>query len=189
MEHPTPAAWSQRHQPLPWLPTSPPAPAGTPQESAAAWAPWQGQGIPELDSCGCASSSPAPRIPGGCFAPCCQQRARRGSTREASALLLLGPSPRFSFLGCPVFPGQRGLKLPQHFVQTRPFPSRTLTHTSVLGTQSSVHTFPWPECSNLIRSISWKGEGKTAPGVMLLCPWHHPGARMALEAQSFLCIS
>lgn len=64
----------------------------------------------------------------------------------------------------------------------RPFPCRTHTHTytSVLGTQSSVHAFPWPvpptqhlrgpECSNLIHSISWKGEGKTAPGVTLPCP-------------------
>lgn len=153
---------------------------------------------PEHDARGCAGS-PLPQIPAA-LPRAVSRGLVVGAPRRLSRSL-----PAFSFLGSSCFPGADGTETQAAFYSdlacpARPFPSRTNTHTHQRLEPRAVSTpSPWPvpptqhlrgpDCSNLIHGISWKGEGKTAPGVTLPCPWHHPGARMALEAQSFLCIS
>lgn len=133
--------------------------------------------------------------------------------RAVSRGLVVGPShprglgrSRFSLLALSRFPRVDGTETPvvlySHLVcPARPLPLQN-THTRQCLEPRALSTpSPWPipptphlapggpECSDLICGISWKDEGKTAPGVTLPSPWRHPGALMALEAQSFLCIS
>lgn len=92
--------------------------------------------------------------------------------------------PQPSLLLCPPgllpFPGaEPHTALYSHLVcPACPCPSRSPTHSSAWNPEQSPHLPPGqsqhlggPECSSLIHSISWKGEGKAAPGVTLPCPW------------------
>lgn len=103
---------------------------------------------PEHDACGCASSSPAPRILGAALPRAVSRGLGVGAPERPqpfSSSALLSPSPpRFSFLRSSRFPGAEGTETPAALCSdpvcpARPFPSRTLTHISVWNPEQCPH--------------------------------------------------